>query len=77
MPAAVKVIPLPVTREEKSSDLEELASAAADALKAYQRAPWLQLNERVRMAKLRRAIELLQRLEDLEAGRIPMPIWGD
>jgi hypothetical protein len=62
---------------EESFDVYELASEAADALEVYQRAPWRQLTERTRMAKLRRAIELLKRIEDLETGRIPMPTWGD
>ena len=48
--------------QEESFDVQELASQAADALEAYQRAPWRQLSERTRMAKLRRAIELLQRI---------------
>jgi hypothetical protein len=60
---------------EESFDVQKLASEAADALEAYRRAPWGQLNERTRMAKLRRAVELLNRVEGLETGRIPM--WGD
>ena len=62
---------------EGSFDMQELASEAADALEAYQRAPWQQLSDRVRMAKLRRAITLLKRIDAIESGRIPMPIWGD
>jgi hypothetical protein len=78
MPAVVRVMPLCVASEqEETFDVQELASEAAQALQAYQRAPWLQLNERVRIAKLRQAIKLLRRVEDLETGRIPMPIWGD
>ena len=67
-------MPAPV---DESFDVQELANEAADALEAYQRAPWRQLNGRTRMAKLRRAIELLRRIEGLETGRIPMRIWGD
>ena len=63
--------------EEDSFDVQELASQAAEALEAYRRAPWRQLSERSRMAKLRRAIVLLNRIEGLETGRIPMRIWGD
>lgn len=62
---------------EECFDVQELASEAAEALEAYRRAPWRQLSERTRMARLRRAIELLQRIEGLETGRIPMRIWGD
>jgi acyl-CoA reductase-like NAD-dependent aldehyde dehydrogenase len=62
---------------EECFDMQELASQAADAVEAYRRAPWRQLSGQVRMARLRRAIELLQRIEDLETGRIPMPVWGD
>jgi hypothetical protein len=77
MPAVVRVMPLCVAPEQESFDVQELASEAAHALRAYQRAPWVQLNERVRIAKLRQAIKLLRRVEDLETRRIPMPIWGD
>lgn len=83
MPAAIRVIPgrptlVCVTADEhESSDVQELASEAADALETYRRAPWLQLNERTRTGKLRRAIHLLNRIEGLETGRIPMPVWGD
>ena len=63
--------------EEDSFDLQELASQAAEALEAYRRAPWRQLSERTKMARLRRAIVLLNRIEGLETGRIPMRIWGD
>jgi hypothetical protein len=78
MPAVVRVMPSCVASEEEECfDVQELASEAAHALESYQRAPWLQLNERVRIAKLRRAIKLLRRVEDLETGRIPMPVWGD
>jgi len=83
MRAAVRVIPSrpkhvhvkPAERE--SFDVQKLASEAAYALEAYRRAPWLQLSERTRMARLRRAIELLNRVEGLETGRIPMPIQDD
>lgn len=76
--AAVRVMPLrKPAKTEESFDVYELASEAADALEAYQRAPWRQLTERTRMAKLRRAIQLLKRIEGLETGRIPMRIWGD
>ena len=60
--------------EPESFDVQELASEAAEALEAYRRAPWRQLSERTRMAKLHHAIELLHRVEDIETGRIPMPI---
>jgi hypothetical protein len=52
-------------------DVQELASEAAEALEAYRRAPWRQLTERTRMAELHRAIELLNRIEGIESGRIP------
>jgi hypothetical protein len=67
----------PMPAEEESFDVQELASQAAEALESYRRAPWRGLNERTRMAKLSRAIELLQRVEGLETGRIAMRIWGD
>ena len=74
----IKRMPVLVSDQtQESFDVQELASEAADALEAYQRAPWRQLSDRVRMEKLRRAIALLKRLEGLESGRIPMPIWGD
>jgi len=65
---AVRRIPLTirVQEQEESFDIEELAGEAADALEAYRRAPWRQLNEQTRLAKLRRAIELLGRIEALE-----------
>ena len=80
MRAAVRVMPsrrkhvrfTPAAQE--SSDVQELASEAADALEAYRRAPWRQLTERTRMAKLRRAIDLLRRIEDLETGRVSTPV---
>jgi hypothetical protein len=62
---------------DESFDLQALASEAADALEAYRRAPWRQLSDRTRMAKLSRAIQLLKRIEGLETGRIPMRIFGD
>ncbi len=80
MPAPVQVMPLRrkclhVERaEQESFDVQELASEAADALEAYRRAPWRQLSERTRMAKLRRAKKLLKRIEDLETGEIPMRV---
>lgn len=78
MSARLRVVPPSNPPDDEASfDVQELASQAADALEAYQRAPWRQLSDRVRMAKLRRAIELLQRVEGLETGRIPMRIWGD
>jgi hypothetical protein len=58
---------------KESFDVQELASEAAEALEAYRRAPWRQLTEQTRMAKLRRAIELLNRIESIESGRIPTP----
>jgi acyl-CoA reductase-like NAD-dependent aldehyde dehydrogenase len=76
MRAAVRVIPSRrkhvhvKSAERESFDVHELASEAANALEAYRRAPWRQLSERTRMAKLRRAIELLNRVEGLETGRI-------
>ncbi|MBZ5577610.1 MAG: hypothetical protein LAP40_13700 [Acidobacteriia bacterium] len=78
MSASLRVVRLGILPEvEESFDVQELASQAADALEAYQRAPWRQLSDRTRMAKLRRAIKLLQRIEGIETGRIPMPMWGD
>jgi hypothetical protein len=72
------VMQIPVLREaEESFDVQELASQAAEVLQAYQRAPWCQLSDRTRMAKLRRAIEILQRIEGLETGRIRARLWGD
>ena len=67
----------PPVQQEESFDVQELAGEAADALEAYRRAPWRQLDEQTRMAKLRRAIHLLERVEGLETGRIVMRIWGD
>ena len=67
----------PEQRNEESRDVYELASAAASALETYRRAPWTQINDRLRMANLRRAIQLLQRAHDIETGKIPPPIWGD
>lgn len=77
--AAIRRMPVRLTRVggDESFDVQELASEAADHVEAYLRGPWLQLNERTRLAKLRRAIELLQRAEGLESGRIPMRMWGD
>ena len=78
MSASLRVVRLGILPEvEESFDVQELASQAAYALEAYQRAPWRQLSDRTRMAKLRRAIKLLQRIEGIETGRIPMPMWGD
>ena len=78
MPTNLRVVRSRALPEfEESCDVQELASEAAEALEAYRRAPWRQLSDRVRMAKLNRAIELLKRVEGLESGRIPMPIWGD
>jgi hypothetical protein len=64
-------------QEEESRDVYELASDAADALETYRRAPWTQINDRVRLESLERAIHLLQRAYDIETGKIPQPIWGD
>ena len=78
MPANLRLVhSFPPVEEEECFDVQELASQAADALEAYRRAPWRQLSDSARMARLRRAIELLQRIEGLETGRIPMRIWGD
>ena len=62
---------------ENSDDMYELASEAAEALEDYCRAPWRQLSERTRKAKLRRAIELLQRAEELESSEISAESFGD
>lgn len=76
--APVYVMPQRIAEEPlECFDTQELASQAADALEAYRRSPWRGLTEQARMAKLERAISLLHRIEDLETGRIPMPIWGD
>ena len=56
-------------------DTYELAEEAADALEAYQRAPWRQLSESVRLEKLRSAIELLQRVERVETARTRNYSW--
>jgi hypothetical protein len=78
MSAKLRAVPsLSLPEMEDCFDVQELASQAADALETYRRAPWRQLSDRARMARLRRAIELLQRIEGLETGRIPMRIWGD
>jgi hypothetical protein len=78
MPAKLRVMCLrELPEHEESFDVQELASEAAEALDAYQRAPWRQLNEQTCMAKLRRAIALFQRVEGLETGRTPMRVWGD
>ena len=63
--------------EAESRDVAELASEAADCLETYRRAPWTQINDRVRMHSLSRAIRLLQRAHDIETGKIAPPIWGD
>ena len=55
--------------EEESFDIQELASETAEMLEAYQRAPWRQLSDEVRIARLRRAIALLKRIEHIESGR--------
>jgi hypothetical protein len=73
-PDNVQRMPVP---EEMSDDIDELANEAADALEDYCRAPWRQLSEQTRRAKLRKAIELLQRAEGLESGEIPMGNCGD
>ena len=64
-------------QEEDSRDIYELAAEAADCIEAYRRAPWTQINDRLRMANLARAIQLLQRAHDIETGKIAPPIWGD
>ena len=58
-------------------DLWEIAVLVADHLERYVRAPWRQLNEDARMGHLRQAKALLQRIEDLETGKIPISEWGD
>ena len=63
--------------EEESRDVYELASEAADCLETYRRAPWTQINDRIRLQSLARAIQLLRRAHDIETGKIPPPIWGD
>ena len=82
MPSAIRVIAHKKhvrvkAVDQKSFDVQELASKAADALEGYRQAPWHQLSERTRMAKLHRAIELLKRIEGIESGRIPKPVFGD
>jgi hypothetical protein len=73
-PDSLQRMPVPV---ETSDDMYELASEAAEVLEDYCRAPWRQLSEQTRKAKLRRAIELLQRAEELESSEIPMGNCGD
>lgn len=76
--AQLMVVRKPIEEpEEESRDIYELASEAADALETYRRAPWTQINDRVRMTALTKAIYLLQRAHDIETGKIPPPIWGD
>jgi hypothetical protein len=78
MAGTLHVMQIPVLSEaEESFDVQELASQAGEVLQAYQRAPWYQLSDRTRMAKLRKAIELLQRIEGLETGRIRAHLLGD
>ena len=78
MASTLHVMQIPVLKEaEESFDVQELASQAGEVLQAYLRAPWCQLSDRTRMAKLHRAIELLQRIEGLETGRIPFRLVGD
>ena len=78
MAARLRVVySCPTPEDEESFDVQELASQAADALEAYRRAPWTCINDRTRMAKLRLAKQLIDRIEGLESGRIPLPIWGD
>lgn len=78
MPVELRQQPVEAPRENAESfDMYELADDAAEALEGYRRAPWSQLSTRLRIAKLRKAIELLQRVEALETGRIPAPLFGD
>lgn len=60
---------------EVEVDVYELADEAAEALEAYQRAPWNRLNDRLRLEKLRKAIELLQRVERFETLQTPTGNW--
>jgi len=74
--AAVQPVRVPAPSDD-FLDVDDLASEAEQALEAYRRGPWRQLSEETRIASLRRAIELLHRVEDLETGRVPMRIWRD
>ena len=53
-------------------DADEIAHEAAECLEAYRRAPWRQMDDWARRAQLRRAIELLQRIECLETEHPPV-----
>ena len=78
MSARLRVVySCPLPEDVESFDVQELASQAAEALEAYRRAPWTGINDQIRIAKLRIAKRLIDRIEGLETGRIPIPIWGD
>lgn len=78
MPAKLHVVCLPALPEgDQSFDVQELASQASVVLEAYRRAPWTGINDQTRMAKLRLARQLIERIERLETGRITMRTLGD
>jgi len=77
MAQALKLIRRADPEPEESRDIFELAAEAAEAIEDYRRAPWTQINDRIRVQKLVRALALLQRAYDIETGKIPQPIWGD
>lgn len=82
MSAAIITFPLrPASSEPElpleSFDVQELAAQAAEELEAYRRAPWTKLSDERRLSRLRRAKELLDRIDGLETGRIGMQVWGD
>lgn len=77
MARALKLIRRVDPEPEESRDIFELAAEAAEVVEDYRRAPWTQINDRIRVQKLVRAIALLQRAYDIETGKIPQPIWGD
>ena len=77
MAQALKLIRRVDPEPEECRDTFELAAEAAEAIEDYRRAPWTQINDRIRVQKLVRAIALLQRAYDIETGKIPQPIWGD
>lgn len=82
MPAQVIELPLRKPPSQpledfQSFDTEALASEAMELLEAYQRAPWTQINDEVRLKKLEDAMALLDRIWSLERGIIALPVFGD
>jgi len=73
---AAQLIHMPVAKPAESADPQDWAKEAQDCLETWVRGPWLQLGPMVRLAKLRRAQELVARLVEIEDGRRPI-VWGE